>query len=91
MIERYASRDDQVVYHRVKRRQVSKLLRDTGENGGLTAEKVDAILLKEQKQPNSLKLADSPIRQYFPASYTPKQMQSVIVKLLKGWHKKKAG
>ena len=69
----------------------AKLLREAGENGGLTQKKVDAILTQEQKKPNSLKLADSVVRQYFPASYTPQQMQTVIVKLLELWHKKKAG
>ena len=93
----YLSRKDQaLVIEGIERHDTpspaqAKLLRDAGENGGLTVKKVDAILLKEQKQPNSLKLADSLIRQYFSASYTPKQMQTVIIKLLEAWHKKKAG
>jgi ParB family chromosome partitioning protein len=69
----------------------AKLLRAAGADGGLTAERADAILAREQKQPNSLKLADHLIRQYFPASYTPRQMQTVIVKLLEAWHRQKAG
>ena len=69
----------------------AKQLREASESGGLTQKIVDEIMKKEQKQPNSLKLADSLIRQYFPDTYTPKQMQSVIINLLEAWHKKKAG
>ena len=28
------------------------------------------------------------LKKYFPKSYTPKQMQDIIIKLLEGWHKK---
>ncbi len=93
----YLSRKDQsIVIEGIERHDnpspsQAKLLREAGENGGLTQKKVDAIMLKAQKQPNSLKLADSLIRQYFPDSYTPKQMQTVIVGLLEAWHRKKAG
>ena len=29
------------------------------------------------------------LRKYFPRSYTPKQMQDTIIKLLENWHKKR--
>ncbi|MBU5431942.1 replication initiator protein A [Intestinimonas sp. MSJ-38] len=29
------------------------------------------------------------LQKYFPASYTPKQMEDVIIKLLEGWHRKR--
>ncbi|WP_395815202.1 ParB/RepB/Spo0J family partition protein [Clostridium sp. C45] len=29
------------------------------------------------------------LKKYFPKSYTPKQMQDIIIKLLEGWHKKR--
>lgn len=29
------------------------------------------------------------LKKYFPKSYTPKQMQDIIIKLLAGWHKKR--
>jgi ParB family chromosome partitioning protein len=93
----YLSRKDQaLVIEGIERNDnplpaQAKLLRAAGESGSLTPEKVDAILARGQKQPNGLKLADSLIRQYVPPSYTPKQMQTVIVKLLEVWHKNKAG
>lgn len=29
------------------------------------------------------------LRKYFPRSYTPKQMQDTIIRLLENWHKKR--
>lgn len=29
------------------------------------------------------------LQKYFPSSYTPKQMEDVIIKLLEGWHRKR--
>ena len=29
------------------------------------------------------------LKKYFPRSYTPRQMEDVIIKLLEGWHRKR--
>ena len=34
-------------------------------------------------------LAGDKLKKYFPKSYTPKQMEDTIIKLLEGWHKKR--
>ena len=33
--------------------------------------------------------AERPAAKVFPASYTPKQMEEVIIKLLEGWHRRR--
>ena len=34
-------------------------------------------------------LKNETLRRYFPKSYTPKQMEDTIIKLLEGWYKKR--
>ena len=34
-------------------------------------------------------LRSDTLRKYFPKSYTPKQMEEVIIKLLEGWHRRR--
>ena len=34
-------------------------------------------------------LKNETLRKYFPKSYTPKQMEDTIIKLLEGWYKKR--
>ena len=34
-------------------------------------------------------LTGDKLKKYFPKSYTPKQMEDTIIKLLEGWHKKR--
>ena len=36
-----------------------------------------------------LALENETLRKYFPKSYTPKQMEDTIIKLLEGWYKKR--
>jgi ParB family chromosome partitioning protein len=46
--------------------------------------------MREEKPPeHKVTLQNDRLQKYFPASYTPKQMEEVIVKLLEGWHRRK--
>ena len=67
--------------HRIKKLSMSGLL---------TADNVFEILC-EQKKPikNDVTLAGDKIRKYFPKSYTPMQMEAVIIKLLETWQRKR--
>ena len=58
--------------------------------GELTADTVLEIMM-EQKKPikNDVTLAGEKIRKYFPKSYTPAQMEAVILKLLEAWQRKR--
>ena len=40
-------------------------------------------------QLDRLTLKNEAIRKYFPKSYTPRQMEETIVKLLEQWHRKR--
>ena len=48
-------------------------------------------IMQEQKKPikNDVTLAGEKIRKYFPKSYTPMQMEAVILKLLEAWQRKR--
>jgi ParB family chromosome partitioning protein len=49
----------------------------------LTAAAIDAILSEEKKPPKDKPLVIARFRQYFPPDHSPKQMEAVIVELLK--------
>ena len=50
----------------------------------------DAILdVMKNTQLDRLTLKNEAIRKYFPRSYTPRQMEETILKLLEQWHKKR--
>lgn len=58
--------------------------------GELTSDAVLEIMM-EQKKPirSDVTLAGEKIRKYFPKSYTPAQMEAVILKLLEAWQRKR--
>ena len=59
-------------------------------NGQFSADRVLEIM-QEQKKPikSDVTLAGEKIRKYFPKSYTPMQMEAVILKLLEAWQRKR--
>ena len=55
-----------------------------------TLEAMSAIMSEEKKgELDKVTLAGDKLKKYFPKSYTPKQMEDTIIKLLEGWHKKR--
>ena len=48
-------------------------------------------IMSEEKKPEVDKIifTSDTLQKYFPRSYTPKQMQDTIIKLLDQWHKKR--
>ena len=44
---------------------------------------------EEKPLERKVTLRNDRLQKYFPPSYTPKQMEEVIVKLLEGWHRKR--
>ena len=51
---------------------------------------MSAIMSEEKKGDlDKVTLTGDTLKKYFPKSYTPKQMQDTIIKLLEGWHKKR--
>ena len=48
------------------------------------------VLLREDKSlARKVTLKNDRLQKYFPPSYTPKQMEEVILKLLEGWHRRR--
>jgi ParB family chromosome partitioning protein len=54
------------------------------QSGELTADVIDAVLAENKKESQSDKKTNK-FKQFFPANYTPQQMEKVITDLLRGW------
>ena len=63
-------------------------IKQESREGKLTEESVRSII-SEEKKPlyNSVTLSHDTLRKYFPKSYTVKQMEKVIIRLLDNWLK----
>ena len=56
----------------------------------LSLDVMRAIMSEEKKTDlDRVTLKNETLREYFPKSYTPKQMEDTIIKLLEGWYKKR--
>ena len=65
-------------------------LKKFSNEGKLTLEVMSAIMSEEKKGDlDKGTLTGDKLKKYFPKSYTPKQMEETIMKLLEGWHKKR--
>ena len=60
-------------------------LKKLKQDGKLTLEAIDCMLSEEKKPPKGEPTGSARYRRYFPASYSPKQIDEVIVGLLKDW------
>lgn len=68
----------------------AKRLREFSEKSKLTIEVMSAIMSEEKKGDlDKVTLTADKIKKYFPKSYTPRQMEDTIIKLLESWHKKR--
>ena len=50
---------------------------------------IDLIMREEKPLERKVTLRNDRLQKYFPANYTPKQMEEVIIKLLEGWHRRR--
>lgn len=56
----------------------------------LSLDVMRAVMSEEKKNDlDRVTLKNETLRRYFPKSYTPKQMEDTIIKLLEGWYKKR--
>ncbi len=62
-------------------------LKKYSQEGKLDENVIDAILNEEKAIETKVVLRGDTLRKYFPKSYTPKQMEETIVKLLENWHR----
>ena len=68
--------------------QAQRLKQLSGE-GKLENNIIDLIMREEKPLERKVTIRNDRLQKYLPSSYTPKQMEDVIIKLLEGWHRKR--
>ena len=64
-------------------------LKRYSQEGKLSADVMDAIMSEEKKEVDRITLTSDKLKQYFPKSFTPRQMEETIYKLLEQWQQKR--
>ena len=64
-------------------------LKQISAEGKLENNIIDLIMREEKPLERKVTLRNDRLQKYFPANYTPKQMEKVIIKLLEGWHRRR--
>ena len=64
-------------------------LKQLSAEGKLENNIIDLIMQEEKPLERKVTIRNDRLQKYFPSSYTPKQMEDVIIKLLEGWHRKR--
>jgi ParB family chromosome partitioning protein len=64
-------------------------LKNLSQDQKLSAQMMDAILSEEKKEVEKVTLTGRTLQKYFPRSYTPRQMEATIIKLLEQWQRKR--
>jgi len=65
-------------------------LKKYSQEGKLSFDVMSAIMSEEKKgEIEKITLTGDKLKKYFPRSYTPKQMEDTIIKLLESWYKKR--
>ena len=65
-------------------------LKRFSQEGTLSPDMMRASLSEEKKTDmDRVTLTGDTLRKYFPKSYTPRQMEQTILKLLEGWHRRR--
>ena len=68
----------------------AKRIKKLAQNGTFSTATVVAIMGEEKKSElDTVTIKNETLRKYFPRSYTPKQMEDTIIKLLAQWQKKR--
>lgn len=66
--------------------QIKKLSRAGGCSYGAI---LDVMTSNKKAELDRLALKNETIQKYFPKSYTPRQMEEIILNLLEQWHRKR--
>ncbi len=65
-------------------------MKKLSQSGKLNEDTMLTIMSEEKKPPREdITLSGEKLRKYFPRSYTPRQMEDTIFKLLEGWQRKR--
>ena len=65
-------------------------LKKHSKDGELTEKAIDTVMSAEKPSESKVVLQGDTLRKYFPASYTPRQMEQQILKLLDSWFRQKS-
>lgn len=65
-------------------------LKKHSKDGELTEKAIDTVMSTEKPVESKVVLQGDTLRKYFPASYTPRQMEQQILKLLDNWFRQKS-
>lgn len=65
-------------------------LKKHSKDGELTEKAIDTVMSAEKPAESKVVLQGDTLRKYFPASYTPRQMEQQILKLLDSWFRQKS-
>ena len=64
-------------------------LKRYSQEGKLSEDVMDAIMSEEKKEVDRITITSDKLKQYFPKSFTPRQMEETIFKLLEQWQLKR--
>lgn len=64
-------------------------LKRYSQEGKLSVDVIDAIMSEEKKEVDRITLTSDKLKRYFPKSFTPRQMEETIFKLLEQWQQKR--
>lgn len=67
----------------------AKRLKELSEEGKLDASVMEVLLREDKSLARKVTLRNDRLQKYFPPSYTPKQMEEVIIRLLEQWQRRK--
>ena len=67
----------------------AKRMKQISEQGKLTEEAMDAIMRENKPLERKVTIRDDRLKRFFPKSYTPQQIEDVIMKLLEGWYRRR--
>ncbi|MFT8888183.1 MAG: ParB/RepB/Spo0J family partition protein [Ethanoligenens sp.] len=64
-------------------------MKKASQDGKLSNDAIDIVMSEEPDQTQKISISKEQVKQYFPKSYTPKQMQDTILHLLEQWQRKR--
>lgn len=67
----------------------AKKIRRFSQEGKLNTDVIDSIMQEEKAEKIRITFKEDRLRKYFPKSYTPKQIEDTIIKLIESWAKKR--
>ena len=67
----------------------AKKIRRFSEEGKLSPDVILSIMQEQKPEKVKISFADEQIKKYFPKSYTKKQIEDTIIKLLEAWRRKR--